>query len=202
MWENLIGRSRSFWTFLYPVLRSHFPSFWDVDLETFYRAINAVKPCLIRVDSNEVTYNLHILHRFELEYAFVAGDLQVNDLPQAFADMMEEYIGVRPPDLVQGALQDTHWASGLIGYYPTYMLGNLAAAQFFVHYCVLEYENIQKRFAAGDFSDLLGWLRENVHRWGFPDTLQGLLTNVTGEQLSPLHFFGYLEEKFGELYEL
>jgi len=130
MWENLVGRSSAFWKGFYPRLQELFPSqLGDVHLDTFYRAINKVEPSFIRVESDEATYNLHIMARFELEIALMEGALDVADLPEAWNAKFEEFLGIIPPDDSQGLLQDVHWSGGMIGYFPTYALGNLIAAQ-------------------------------------------------------------------------
>ena len=131
LWENLVGRSLGFWRFFYPRVQASFPVLQDVPLGDFSLRVNEVKPSLIRTEADEVTYNLHILLRFELERALLNGDLQVEDLPGAFNDKMRASLGLTPPDPGQGVMQDIHWSAGLFGYFPTYTLGNLYAAQFY-----------------------------------------------------------------------
>ena len=167
LWENLVGRSRPFWQFFYPSLQETFPeSLADVDAERFYRAINKVEPSLIRVEADEVTYNLHILLRFEMEQALLSGELSVADAPAAWDAKMSAYFGLTPPDAASGILQDVHWSGGAIGYFPTYSVGNLLSVQLYDKADADLGGQIASQVAAGDFAPLLGWLRENVHAHG------------------------------------
>jgi carboxypeptidase Taq len=200
LWENLVGRSLGFWRFFYQQAQEVFPVLQGVTLEAFHAAINEVKPSLIRTEADEVTYNLHILLRFEVERALMNGGLQVEDLPGAFNDKMGAYLGLTPPDFGQGVMQDIHWSAGLFGYFPTYTLGNLYAAQFFAR-AEAELGPLEEKFAAGDFAPLLTWLREKVHRQGNRLWARPLLKEVTGEDLQPDYLVSYLERKFGALYD-
>ena len=200
MWENLVGRSLGFWRFFYPRAQETFPVLQDVPLKTFHFAINEVKPSLIRTEADEVTYNLHILLRFELERALMNGDLEVEDLPGAFNDKMGAYLGLTPPGPGQGVMQDIHWSAGLFGYFPTYTLGNLYAAQFYAR-AEAELGPLEERFAAGDFAPLLTWLREKIHSQGNRFWARPLVREVTGEELTPQYLVRYLQRKFGALYD-
>ena len=151
LWENLVGRSLGFWRFFYPRAQEIFPALQGMPLNTFHFAINGVKPSLIRTEADEVTYNLHILLRFELERALMNGDLEVADLPGAFNDKMQAYLGLTPPSPGQGVMQDIHWSAGLFGYFPTYTLGNLYAAQFYAR-AAAELGPLEEEFARGDFA--------------------------------------------------
>jgi carboxypeptidase Taq len=201
LWENLVGRSRPFWSHYYPKLREVFPeALKGVDVEAFYRAINVLKPSTIRVEADEVTYNLHILLRFELEVALIEGTLSVADLPTAWNAKMEEYLGIIPENDSAGVLQDMHWAGGVFGYFPSYAIGNVLSVQLFDEALEARPE-IPEQIQAGEFSTLLGWLRENVHRHGcryYPDEL---IEMVTGRPLDTAPYLYYLNKKFGELYE-
>ncbi|TFH34956.1 MAG: carboxypeptidase M32 [Anaerolineales bacterium] len=202
MWENLVGRSRPFWTAFYPRLQKTFPAQTaDVDLDGFYAAINKVGRTFIRVDADEATYNLHIMLRFELEMALLAGELAVNDLPQAWDDKFETFFGVRPPDDAQGVLQDVHWSAGYIGYFPTYSLGNLIAAQLWekIH---VDIPDLEAQIEQAKFSDLLAWLRENIHQHGATFEPLELLERVVGTGLDVEPYLKYLETKFSEIYSL
>lgn len=200
MWENLVGRSRHFWKHQLPHLRRLFPEQLDgVDAETFFRAINQVQPGLIRVESDEVTYNLHIYLRFELEQALVEGSIKVGDLPEAWNGKMREYLGVVPPNDADGVMQDIHWASGSIGYFPTYTLGNVASAQL-IEAARRAHPGLDDEIGRGEFATLLGWLREHVHRHGRKFFPQDLLRRVTGSGLVPEPYLRYLTGKFGEIY--
>jgi carboxypeptidase Taq len=202
LWENLVGRSRSFWSHYYPKLQEVFPEALEgVDAETFYRAINVLEPSEIRVEADEVTYNFHILLRFELEVSLIEDTLSVAELPAAWNDKMEEYLGIAPKNDSAGVLQDIHWADGLFGYFPTYAIGNVLSVQLFDQ-AVRDHPEISEQIREGEFSSLLGWLRENVHWHGaryYPDEL---VERVTGRPLDTAPYLSYLTEKFGELYDL
>jgi carboxypeptidase Taq len=202
MWENLVGRSRAFWSHYYPRLQGAFPEpLRDVDAERFYRAINAVSPSEIRVEADEVTYNLHILLRFELEVALIEGSLAVSHLPEAWNAKMEEYLGVTPGSDATGVLQDVHWSSSLFGYFPTYTIGNVLSVQFFEE-AVNAHPEIPEGIRRGEFSTLLHWLRENIHHHGSRYLPDEVVERVTGRPLDTAPYLRYLETKFGELYEL
>jgi carboxypeptidase Taq len=200
MMENMIGRSLPFWTHFYPELKKIFPdSLADVDLRRFYEGVNRVTPSFIRVEADEVTYNLHILLRFELEKQLISGDLAVDDLPAAWNAKMEELLGLKPPDDAKGVLQDVHWSGGMFGYFPTYSLGNLYAAQFF-NILKADISDWRKHFEEGHFRAILDWLREKIHKHARVYSARELCTRVTGESLNPRYLLEYLEEKFGEIY--
>jgi carboxypeptidase Taq len=202
MMENLVGRSREFWQAYYPRLQAAFPAHFDgVPVEGFYRAINRVKPSLIRVEADEATYNLHVMLRFEIELELMQGSLAVADLPAAWNAKMQAYFGLTPPNDALGVLQDIHWSDGYLGYFPTYTLGNLMASQLWL---TLEQElpNIRSQIAAGKFGDLVAWLREKIHRHGAKFQPMELLKRVTGTGLSPEPYLTYLQTKYGEIYGL
>jgi carboxypeptidase Taq len=201
MWENLVGRSREFWGFMFPKAEQTLPSLGDVSLDRFYAAVNDVQPSLIRVDADEVTYNLHILIRFELELAMIEDQLQAADLPAAWREKYERYLGITPPNDADGALQDVHWSAGLFGYFPTYSLGNLYAGQFFEK-AAADLGNLPAQFRRGDFKPLLHWLRQNIHRHGQRYTASELAVNITGKPLSHTPWFTQIRNKYGELYGL
>jgi carboxypeptidase Taq len=187
LWENLVGRSLGFWQFFYPRVQEAFPVIQDVPLETFHFAVNEVKPSLIRTEADEVTYNLHILLRFELERASLNDELQVDDLPGAWAEKMQAYLGLTPPDFSRGVMQDIHWSAGLFGYFPTYTLGNLYAAQFFAR-AEADLGDLEEKFARGDFVPLLAWLKDRIHAQGQRLRARPLVREVTGydaENLGP-----------------
>jgi carboxypeptidase Taq len=202
MWENLVGRSRSFWSWFYPHVQDVFPDqFRDVDPETFYRAINAVRPSLIRIDADEATYNLHIILRFELEQELLAGGVDLRDLPELWNTRMREYLGVDVPDVADGVLQDMHWAAGHIGYFSTYSLGNIVSCQLWER-VTDELPDLHDHFAEGEFDALREWLRENVHRHGRKFLPGELLERVVGGPIDPQPYLRYLRTKIGELYAL
>jgi len=200
LWENFVGRSRAFWEYLYPVAQRRFPAaLGDVPLDDFHFAVNDVRPSLVRVEADEATYNLHILIRFELEQALLEDRLRVGDLPGAWNERYQQDLGIRPPDDVQGVLQDVHWSAGLVGYFPTYTLGNLYAAQFFVE-ADAQLGGLAAQFAAGRFQPLREWLRENIHRHGQRYTAAELVQRVTGRPLEPEPLVAHLRAKFAPLY--
>ena len=201
LWENLVGRSRPFWERFYPDLREAFPeALGDVDLPAFYRAINKVEPSLIRVEADEVTYNLHILLRFEMEQALLSGEVSVADAPAAWNAKTEQYLGLTPPDDAQGILQDVHWSSGSLGYFPTYSVGNLLSVQIYDRAESDLGGRLSDQIAAGEFAPLLGWLRENVHQWGRKYRPAELVQRITGGPLDPAPYLKYLKTKFGAIY--
>jgi carboxypeptidase Taq len=200
LWENFVGRSRSFWEHFYPRLRQAFPdALGEVSLHAFYAAINDVRPSFIRVDADEATYNLHIILRFELEQSLVSGDLQARDVPAAWNESFRRIFGLIPPDDATGCLQDTHWSEGGIGYFPTYTLGNMYAAQFFAR-AQAELGDLEAMFRAGEFAPLREWLTAKIYRQGQRSRAADLVATVTGNPLSPRPLLSYLQEKFSALY--
>lgn len=202
LWENYIGRSRPFWQHYFPILAATFPHQLSADdFERFYLAVNRVEPSLIRVEADEVTYNMHIILRFELEQALLEGRLEVEDLPDAWNARMAEYVGIMPPTNANGVMQDIHWPSGLVGYFPTYSLGNLIGAQ--LYYTLRDATpDFDDRVAAGDLGFILAWLRENVHRHGHIYSTNELVQRATGKPLDAAYFARYLAEKYGPIYGL
>jgi carboxypeptidase Taq len=202
MWENLVGRSLPFWKFFYPRLQQVFPSqLGDVSLDAFYRAINRVQPSYIRVEADEATYNLHIMLRMELEIALMEGSLEVKDLPAAWNQRFEDYIGLTPPNDTIGVLQDIHWSGGMIGYFPTYALGNLVSAQLWEKIRE-EIPDLEAQIEQGQFSALREWLRQNVHRHGCKFEPQDLIRRVTGSTINPQPYLRYLKTKYSAIYNL
>ena len=202
MYENLLGRSYDFWVHFYPSLQERFKTqLGNVDLDTFYKGINKVEPSLIRVEADEATYNLHIMLRLELEIALMEGKLKVADLPQAWNDRMEDYLGVVPATDAEGVLQDVHWSAGILGYFPTYALGNLVSNQLWEK-INLDIPDLSSQVQNGNFAELLAWLRENVHRHGAKFKPQHLVKRVVGSTISPEAYLKYLNDKFGAIYEL
>jgi carboxypeptidase Taq len=200
LWENQVARSHGFWRFFEPRFRALFPAQTSaVTSDELYLAINAVAPTSIRVDADEVTYNLHVLLRFEIERRLFAGTLAVADLPAAWSELSRELLGLTPPSDREGVLQDVHWSGGAFGYFPSYTLGNMIAAQLW--YRVLDLRpGIEDDCARGDFSWLLGWLRENIHAKGRRLDALSLVRQATGEELSPAPLMRYLRERYGRLY--
>jgi carboxypeptidase Taq len=202
MWENHVGRSEPFWQWLFPRAQAVFPeALSDVSVEDFYFAVNSVEPSLIRVEADEATYNLHIIIRFELEQSLLEGDLSVADLPAAWNDKYERYLGIRPKTDADGVLQDIHWSAGLIGYFPTYTLGNLYAAQLFER-AERDIGPLDEQFARGEFTALLQWLHRNVHRRGMCYAPAELVLEVTDRALSQQPLMRCLRTRLGPLYQL
>lgn len=200
LWENQVARSRGFWRFFEPRLRVLFPGgAADVGSEDLYRAINAVAATPIRVESDEVTYNLHIILRFELEQRLFSGDLAVGGLPAAWRELARELLGLDISSDREGVLQDVHWSGGAFGYFPSYCLGNMIASQLWYRALSLR-PALEEDFARGDFSWLLQWLRDNVHAQGRRWDALALVRRVTGEELSPQPLVRYLRERYGSLY--
>ena len=201
LWENLVGRSLSFWKYFYPRLQQVFPQLDVVSLEKFYKGINIVHPSLIRVEADEATYNLHIMLRLEIEIALLEGKVAVRDLPALWNAKMQEYLGVTPPDDATGVLQDIHWSGGSIGYFSTYALGNLISAQLWEK-INQDLPDLSDQVSAGKFEALLAWLREKIHRHGAKFEPQELVQKVTGSRIDPVAYVRYLTKKFGEIYDL
>ncbi|MEX2443277.1 MAG: carboxypeptidase M32 [Alkalispirochaeta sp.] len=202
MWENMIGRSRPFWQRWMPDLQAVFPrQLRDVPVEAFYRAVNKVQPSLIRVEADEVTYSLHIILRFELEQQLINGTLSVEDLPEAWNAKMKEFLDVVPPRNAEGVLQDVHWSFGAFGYFPTYALGNLYAAQF-LNTMEKQLPSMWEEIATGKTRPILDWLRSNIHQYGKVRSARQLIRGITGTDLDPGFFLRYLTDKYGELYSL
>jgi carboxypeptidase Taq len=200
MWENLVGRSLSTWKFFYPQLQQELPEqFAAVPLERFHRALNKVQPSLRRVDADEVTYCLHIILRFELEREVLYGTVEPRDLPEAFDAKMREYLGLQPPDLSHGVLQDVHWSDMGLGYFPTYALGNVVSVQLWER-AIADLGDLDEQFERGEFAPLREWLGTHVHRHGRAFTPQELLQRAVGGPMDPAPYLGYLERKLGELF--
>ena len=202
LWENLVGRSPAFWTHWLPRLRDRFPlSLRDVDLDAFMRAINVVRPTLIRVEADEVTYSLHVILRFELELGLIDGTLDAADLPAAWAAKMKQFLGIDVPDDLHGVLQDIHWSEGIIGYFPTYAIGNVLAAQLW-QVAQAEISALDEELRRGELGSLRTWLREKIHRHGRLYTPAELIERAVGGPLDPAPMLDHLRGKYRALYDL
>ncbi|KAA1257705.1 Thermostable carboxypeptidase 1 [Rubripirellula obstinata] len=202
LWENQVGRSREFWTWLLDDAKAAFePSIDDVGLDSFYHAVNTIRPSLIRVEADEATYNLHILIRFDLERQLIERHIEVADLPDAWNARYESDLGITPPSDADGVLQDVHWSAGLIGYFPTYTLGNLASAQLY-EAAEQSIGDLPDQISRGDFGPLADWLRTNVHESGRCYSSDQLIKKVTGKPLSAKPLMNYLTLKLSPLYGL
>jgi carboxypeptidase Taq len=203
LWENLIGRSRLFWEHYFPKLKDLFPEqLKNVDIDEFYRAINKVRPSLIRVDADEVTYNLHVMLRFDFELALLEGDLAVKDLPEAWRARFKADFGIEPPDDKDGAMQDVHWYAGTIGgVFQGYTLGNILSAQLYEP-ALAEKPHIATEIHTGQFSSLHQWLVDHVYKHGRKYTASELVERATGKPMTIEPYIRYLRTKYGELYSL
>ncbi len=202
MWENLVGRSLSFWKYFFPKLQKVFPGqLREVSLEQFYKAINFVEPGFIRVDADEVTYNLHGIFRVEIERDLIEGNLNAKDTPRVWNEKIKENFGLDVSDDAHGILQDVHWSCGLFGYFHTYPLGNINSAQFY-HAAQVQISGFEDKIAKGNFIILREWLRRNIHVHGELYLPEHLVLRVTGEKPSPKYFIDYLEKKYSEIYNL
>jgi carboxypeptidase Taq len=202
MWENLVGRSLPFWEHFLPEFKKTFPSQTEgIGLKAFYKAINKVAPSLIRVNADEATYNLHIMLRLELEIAMVEGKVAMKDLPELWNTKMQEYLGITPPNDAKGVLQDIHWSGGAMGYFSTYALGNIVSAQLWEK-INKEIRGLDDQIRMGDFSQLLAWLRTNIHQFGHKYDSQALIEKATGSKITPEPYVRYLTRKYKEIYSL
>lgn len=199
--ENIIGRNEAFWIPVYGKLKELFPEpLKGVGRDMFVRAINKVEPGLIRTEADELTYSLHVLVRYELEKQLIEEDLDVEALPDLWADKYEEYLGVRPQNVAEGVLQDIHWAQGSFGYFPSYALGSAFGAQMYAHMKQeLDFETLLEE---GKIAVIREYLREHIHRHGKVKTSRELLKDMTGEDFDPKYYIAYLREKYGKLYQL
>ncbi len=202
MWENFVGRSREFWQWCLPELQTRLAGTWDdLTAEQVFRDANRVHPSLIRVEADEVTYNLHILIRFEIEQELIAGELKIVDAPQAWNDRYHQYLGIRPQTYADGILQDIHWSAGLIGYFPTYTLGNIYAAQL-MEAARADLGQLDRDLAKGDFRPLLGWLKREIHSFGQCFHPGQLIQRACGKPLDAKPLVNYLRQKLEPVYGL
>jgi carboxypeptidase Taq len=202
LWENMVGRGRAFCTALAPLLAEHSEGALDgLEPDSLFRAVNMVQPSTIRIESDETTYGLHIVLRYELECSVLTGQLSVADLPEAWNTKMREYLGVEVPSAAEGVLQDVHWSEGLFGYFPSYAIGNLIAGQFWAR-ARQDIPDLDAQLGIHDLAALREWLREHVHRHGSRYTDNELLTRAVGESVQVAPFISYLRAKLGDVYQL
>jgi len=201
-WENVIGRSKPFWRCYYPDLKKAFPrQFKNVRLPDFYAAVNLVRPSLIRVEADEVTYSLHIMLRFDIERKMVNGELCAKDVPEVWNEKMRQYLGITPPNDADGCMQDIHWSMGYQGYFPTYALGNIYAAQI-THKMERSIRGFWDLVERGEFKPIKGWLNRNIHAKGRLLRAEDLMKSLTGEGLNADHYISYIKNKFGPIYDV
>lgn len=198
-YENILGRSKSFWKYFYPEAKKRFPQFEGVSFEDFYKAINVVKPSLIRTEADELTYSLHVIIRYEIEKALINGEIKVEELPEVWNKKYKEYLGVEPLNDAEGVLQDMHWSGGSFGYFPSYALGNLYGAQF-LHKILSDMPDLYEEIEKGNLDKIHNWLKENIHKYGAVYKPADLIKKVTGEELTAKYFIDYLNKKYSEIY--
>src|SRR5579863_812386 len=202
LWENHVGRSRAFWKFNYPLVTEKFPeAFRGISEEQFYKAVNRVKPSLIRTESDELTYHFHVMIRYEIEKMLISGELQTNDIPACWKEKYRKWLDVDVPDDTRGCLQDVHWSHGSFGYFPTYSLGSFYAAQFFSR-VKKEDPSLNEKMEKGDTGGLLHWLRQRIHGSGRIWKSGEICKIATGEELNVTYFLDYLLEKYSNIYEI
>jgi carboxypeptidase Taq len=203
LWENIVGRSRGFWRFYYPKLQAVFPAqLGDVSLDTFYRAINKVERSLIRTEADEVTYNLHVMLRFDLELDLLEGNLTVGNLPEAWRERFKADLGLIPPDDRDGVLQDVHWYDGMIGgMFQGYTLGNILSAQFY-EAALQAHPEIPAEIETGRFGALHGWLKDEIYWHGCKYATEEIVERATGNPMNIEPYMDYLRQKYGDLYGL
>ena len=201
-WENMIARRKSFWEHFYPIFQNTSPeTFNDIGLERWYKIVNQVKPSLIRVEADELTYCLHVILRFELEADMMDDKIQVSDLPNLWNEKMNEMLGVVPQNDVEGVLQDMHWSGGSIGYFPTYAIGSIYSSQIFKKISDVN-QNLENEIEQGNFANILNWLKENIHKHGRLMTANEIIKNACGEGLNSKVFVDYLKDKYYCIYEV
>ena len=199
-YENIIGRSESFWTYFYPELQKKFKQFEGVTFEQFYKGINKVTPSLIRIEADELTYSIHIIIRYEIEKELINGRVEVKDLPKLWNAKYKEYLGVEPVNDAEGVLQDVHWSDGSFGYFPSYALGNLYGAQF-LNKLNEDVPDLYKRIEQGNLDVIHQWLKDNIHKHGAVYQPEEIIKMVTGEELKADYFINYLYDKYSKIYE-
>jgi carboxypeptidase Taq len=200
-WENIVGRSKAFWSRYLPELKRSFPGLPDLSLDDFYRAINRVEPSFIRVEADEVTYNLHIMVRFEIECGMLDRSLEVKDLPEVWNEKYRQYLGITPPTDSLGCLQDVHWSGGMIGYFPTYSMGNILSYQIWEQ-LQADLGDVDRLMADGQFAPILGWLQEKVYRQGSKYPPNELIHRVCGGPLDPKPYLSGITRKYEGVYGL
>ena len=199
-YENILGRSLAFWEGIYKNGIENFPALKEIDINELYRGVNKVEPSLIRTEADELTYSLHIMVRYEIEKGIINGELDIDKLPEIWNKKMEEYLGVIPETDSEGVLQDVHWAGGMIGYFPSYALGSVYAAQ--LYHKMKEDIDVDQLLRSGKLDIIKGWLRDRIHVYGKLRGTAELIKEITGEDLEPKYYIDYLKEKYSKIYNL
>jgi carboxypeptidase Taq len=201
-WENMICRSKNFWNYFYPIFKEKSPNkLNDIDIDTWYRYVNLVRPSFIRVEADELTYCLHVILRFELENSLMDEKILVSELPNIWNEKMDELLGITPKSDREGVLQDMHWSGGNFGYFPTYAIGSIYSSQIFKS-LTDENPDIISDIEKGNFNSIIGWLRKNVHTYGRKITAEEIIKNACGEGLNAKVFVDYLKDKYYKLYDI
>ena len=201
-WENMICRSKHFWNYFFPILKKKsFGEPKNLDIDAWYKYVNSVRPSLIRVEADELTYCLHVILRFELESYLMDDKIKVSELPELWNEKMNELLGITPSCDKDGVLQDVHWSGGNFGYFPTYAIGSIYSCQLF-NKLKDENPNVFSEIERGDFKNIIGWLVENVHKYGRITTADELIKNACGEGLNAKVFVDYLKNKYYDLYDI
>lgn len=200
-YENIIGKSKEFWKYYYPIAINKFPQFKGISFEEFYKGINYVEPSLIRTEADELTYSIHIIIRYEIEKMLINNDLDVEDVSKVWNEKYNEYLGVEPKNDAEGILQDMHWSDGSFGYFPSYALGNLYGAQF-LNKMKKDIPNLYEEISKGNLTIVHNWLKDNIHKFGAVYKPTELIKKVTGEELSAKYFIDYINEKFKDIYTI
>lgn len=202
LWETRIGRSKPYWQYYLPILKKYFAGRFDaISINAFYQAINKVNPSLIRLEADEVTYSLHIILRFEIEYELIGGSLKTKDIPELWNSKMKQFLGIEPQTYAQGCMQDIHWSKGAFGYFPSYAVGNLYASHLFMG-LEKEFPDWEIRVSKGELLFIKEWLHQNVHQYGRQYSGEELLKKVTGKPFSASAYIKYLQKKYNEIYNL
>ncbi len=201
LYENNLGRSKAFWEYHFPILQNNFSQFKSLDINSFYKAINTVKPSLIRTNADELSYHFHVIIRYEIERAIMSGEVDAKDLPELWNSKYDAYLGIKPNSDKVGVLQDIHWSHGSFGYFPTYSLGSLYAAQFMAQY-KSDHENAEEQFRSGDYALIKKWLNQHIHSKGKTLSSEELCEELTGSGLNHSAFMLYANSKYGEIYNI
>ena len=198
--ENIVGRNRAFWKPLYQKAMGFYPFLKDVDFEEFIKQINKIEPELIRTEADELTYSLHVMLRYEIEKIIFAGEVSIDDLPKIWNQKMVEYLGIEPKNDAEGLMQDVHWYSGLVGYFPSYAIGNAYASQ--IYNTMKKDFDVDKALENQDLKKITDWLGEKIHKYGRLKDTPEIIKEVTGEELNPKYYIDYLKEKYSRIYEI
>ena len=198
--ENIVGRNRAFWKPLYKKAMGFYPFLKDVDFEEFIKQINKIEPELIRTEADELTYSLHVMLRYEIEKIIFAGEVSIDDLPKIWNQKMVEYLGIEPKNDAEGLMQDVHWYSGLVGYFPSYAIGNAYASQ--IYNTMKKDFDVDKALENQDLKKITDWLGEKIHKYGRLKDTPEIIKEVTGEELNPKYYIDYLKEKYSRIYEI